>query len=218
MQTITLKKLLLSSAIAAALLPAAGLAQDQNADDENENRNENREQTDPAMALDSVVVSGTPRSGGVSKRDASFSITTASPEDIDDAAPRSTGDLLKIVPGIWVESTGGETGQNIDVRGFPGGSDAPFITFQIDGSPVFPPPTLSFLENSSLIRLDQTIDHVEVLRGGPSPVFSNGQPGATVNIIQKKGGERYEALGRVTVGSEGKQRADFFASGPIVPN
>ncbi|MDT8450231.1 MAG: TonB-dependent receptor [Wenzhouxiangellaceae bacterium] len=215
MQSITLKKLLLSAAIAAVLSPGLALAQDDEDSDSEEQRNENREQTDPYQAVDRIVVSGTPRTSGLRKVEASFSITTATPEDIDDAAPRSTGDLLKIVPGIWVESTGGETGQNIDVRGFPGGSDAPFVTFQIDGSPVFPPPTLSFLENSSLIRLDQTIDHVEVLRGGPSPVFSNGQPGATVNIIQKKGGPDYEALGRVTIGSEGKERFDFFSSGPI---
>lgn len=215
MQSITFRKLMLSAAIAAALSPGLALAQDDEDADSEENRNENREQTDPYEAVDRIVVSGTPRTSGLRKVEASFSITTATPEDIDDAAPRSTGDLLKIVPGIWVESTGGETGQNIDVRGFPGGSDAPFITFQIDGSPVFPPPTLSFLENSSLIRLDQTIDHVEVLRGGPSPVFSNGQPGATVNIIQKKGGPDYEALGRVTIGSEGKERFDFFASGPV---
>lgn len=213
-----LKTSLLAAAIAAALMPGFALAQDEpelDADAEGEGNTEVRERPDLEQTVDRIVVSGTPRSSGLRKLEASFSITTATPEDIDDAAPRSTGDLLKIVPGIWVESTGGQTGQNIDVRGFPGGSDAPFVTFQIDGSPVFPPPTLSFLENSSLIRLDQTIDHVEVLRGGPSPVFSNGQPGATVNIIQKKGGPDYEALARVTIGSEGNQRLDFFSSGPI---
>jgi outer membrane receptor protein involved in Fe transport len=28
---------------------------------------------------------------------------------------------------------------------------------------------------------------MEVLRGGPSPVFGSGQPGVTVNFIQKDG-------------------------------
>ncbi|MFU8876993.1 MAG: TonB-dependent receptor [Wenzhouxiangellaceae bacterium] len=207
MQPNTFRKLLLSAAIGAALVPLPLLAQTATEDDETEQGLESD--------LDRIVVSGAPRAAGLSKRDASFSITTATAEEIDDAAPRSTADLLKIVPGIWVESTGGETGANIDVRGFPGGSDAPFVTFQIDGSPVFPPPTLSFLENSSLIRLDQTIERVEVLRGGPSPVFSNGQPGATINLIQKKGGPEFEGLGRVLIGSEGKQRFDGFVSGPI---
>ncbi|MDT8438088.1 MAG: TonB-dependent receptor [Wenzhouxiangellaceae bacterium] len=208
-----MNRLLLASAISTALAPGLLLAQQNETDGQPATEGEST--NNPSAALDTIVVIGAPRSAGLTKREASFSITTATPEEIDDAAPRSTADLLKIVPGIWVESTGGETGANIDVRGFPGGSDAPFVTFQIDGSPIFPPATLSFLENSSLFRIDQTIERVEVLRGGPSPVFSNGQPGATINMVQKKGGPEAEGLARVTVGSEGKERVDIFASGPI---
>ncbi len=201
------RHLALTAAIAAALLPGAAYAQ---RGGESENEGE-----DFAKVLDSVVVSGSAQSRGLSKRDASFSISTMSPEEIDHAAPRSTADLLKVVPGIWVEPSGGVSGANVDVRGFPGGSDAPFITFQMDGSPIFPPPTLSFLENSTLFRIDETIERVEVLRGGPSPIFGNGQPGATVNIIQKRGGEVHEAVARGTVGSEGLYRFDGFVSGPL---
>ncbi len=117
-----------------------------------------------------------------------------------------------------MEATGGTTGANIDVRGFPGGGDAPFVTVQLDGSPLFPPPTLSFLENSSLFRIDDTIDRVEVLRGGPSPIFSNGQAGATVNFIQKKGGDVNEGSARLTLGDTGLQRFDFYNGGPISGN
>lgn len=165
--------------------------------------------------LDTIVVSGAAQSSGLRKRDASFSITTATPEHIQEAAPKSTADLLKIVPGVWAESAGGNTGANIDVRGFPGGSDAPFITVQLDGSPLFPPPTLSFLENSSLFRLDDTVQRVEVLRGGPSPIFSNGQPGATINFIQNKGGDTPEGSARLTTGSGNLQRFDGYYGGPI---
>lgn len=203
-----IKRLALSVAIATALLPGVALGQQEAGEAQ-------RGEEDFAKALDAVVVSGSAQSRGLSKRDASFSISTMSPEEIDDAAPRSTADLLKVVPGIWVEATGGVSGANIDVRGFPGGSDAPFITFQMDGAPIFPPPTLSFLENSTLFRIDETIERVEVLRGGPSPIFANGQPGATVNIIQKRGSEVYEAVARGTVGSEGLYRFDGFVSGPV---
>lgn len=68
----------------------------------------------------------------------------------------------------------------------PSEGDAPFVTMQLDGSPLFPPPSLSFLENSTLFRVDDTVERMEVLRGGSSPIFSNGQPGLTVNFIQKK--------------------------------
>ena len=39
----------------------------------------------------------------------------------------------------------------------PSEGDAPFFTLQLDGSPIFPPPTLSFLENTTLFRIDDTI-------------------------------------------------------------
>lgn len=201
----------IATAVATALAAMSAQAQE-GSTTERESRNDRENQT---ADVDRIVVSGTPQAGGIRKLDASYSITTATPEEIEDAQPTSTADLLKIVPGLWVESTGGQTGANIDVRGFPGGSDAPFVTFQIDGSPIFPPATLSFLENSSLFRIDQTIDHIEVLRGGPSPVFSNGQPGATVNVIQKRGSEYLEGLARITVGSNGNRRFDGFISGPI---
>ncbi|PPT85871.1 TonB-dependent receptor [Xanthomonas arboricola pv. zantedeschiae] len=168
-----------------------------------------------ATTLDAVIVSGTARFKGLAKRDASFSITTASPEQIQQAVPQSTADLLKIVPGVWAEPSGGGTGANIFVRGMPSEGDAPFVTMQLDGSPLFPPPTLSFLENSTLFRVDDTVERMEVLRGGSSPIFSNGQPGLTVNFIQKKGQDEPEGSVRLTSGNNALRRIDVFNSGPM---
>ncbi|WP_372361005.1 TonB-dependent receptor [Xanthomonas sp. NCPPB 1325] len=168
-----------------------------------------------ATTLDAVIVSGTARFKGLAKRDASFSITTASPEQIQQAVPQSTADLLKIVPGVWAEPSGGGTGANIFVRGMPSEGDAPFVTMQLDGSPLFPPPTLSFLENSTLFRVDDTVERMEVLRGGSSPIFSNGQPGLTVNFIQKKGQDEPEGSVRLTGGNNALRRIDVFNSGPM---
>jgi hypothetical protein len=38
---------------------------------------------------------------------------------IREVQPTSTADLLKIVPGVWVESSGGQAGANVFIRGFP---------------------------------------------------------------------------------------------------
>src|SRR3989442_348329 len=57
-----------------------------------------------ANQLESVVVTGTARHTGQKKLATSFSISTASEEQIKEAAPSSTADLLKIVPGIYVET------------------------------------------------------------------------------------------------------------------
>ena len=168
-----------------------------------------------ATEIQTVVVTGTAAAGGVRKLDAAYSITTANEEQLKSAAPTSTADLLKIVPGIFAEATGGVAGANIAVRGFPSGGDAPYVTIQLNGSPLYPPPTLSFLENSSLFRIDDTVERVEVLRGGPSTVFSNGQPGATVNFITKKGTDTPEGSVRFTTGTGKLRRFDAFYGGKI---
>jgi outer membrane receptor protein involved in Fe transport len=165
--------------------------------------------------LQQVVVTGTASASGTRKIDTSFSITTASEEQLRQAAPTSTADVLKIVPGVYAEATGGQSGANIEVRGFPSGSDSPFVSVQMNGNPIFPVPVLSFFEGSSAFRLDDTIERVEVLRGGPSTIYSVGQPGATMNFIMKKGGDTPEGNLRFTTGTGNLRRVDGVYSGKI---
>lgn len=165
--------------------------------------------------IQQVVVTGTASASGTRKIDTSFSITTANEEQLKQAAPTSTADVLKIVPGVYAESTGGQSGANIEVRGFPSGSDSPFVSIQMNGNPIFPVPVLSFFEGSSAFRLDDTIERVEVLRGGPSTIYSSGQPGATMNFIMKKGGDTPEGNLRFTTGTGNLRRVDGVYSGKI---
>ncbi len=218
----------LSVAIGTVLMPGAAMAADAavaapsqdaatNVDAASARQKEAEQNSKDPTSLEGIVVTGSASSSGVRKLDASYSITTATAVQIEDAAPASTADLLKIVPGVWAESTGGQTGANIFVRGFPGTGDAPYVTMELDGSPLYPVATLSFLENSTLFRLDDTVYRVEALRGGPSPIFSNGQPGITVNFIQRNGMETPEGEGsaRVTVGTEGLYRFDGYYGGKL---
>ena len=172
---------------------------------------------DQAIGPD-IVVTGTADREGIRKLDASYSISSANLEQIREVQPTSTADLLKIVPGVWTETSGGETGANVFIRGFPSTGDAPFLTIEMNGSPIIAPSSLSFLEDSSLFRIDDTIERVEVLRGGPSPIFSNGQPGATANFILKQGTQDPHLSLRATYGTEGQYRGDFVAQGPLDAN
>ncbi len=180
---------------------------------------ENPEQTpdgkEREAATEIIVVSGTPGGAGIRKIDAGFAVTNIGAGDIEKLAPKSTADLFKAIPGVWVESSGGESGANVFVRGFPGGGDAPFLTVSLEGSPIYPAPTLSFLENTQLFRIDDTIEMVEGLRGGPNPVVSNGQPGLTTNFRLKRGGKDTEALARYTVSDYGLNRVDLVLSGEL---
>ncbi|MGN6228444.1 MAG: TonB-dependent receptor [Dyella sp.] len=216
MNTKHLTRLALSAAIAATLMPAFALAQDAAAPASGSTRNaQAKPDASKAKNLDQVVVTGNAATGGLKKIDTSYSVTTATAEQIKMANPKSTADLLKIAPGLWPESTGGQTGANIEIAGFPGGGDAPFNTVQLMGSPLYGMPTLSFFEQTSIFRLDDTVERAEIVLGGPSVVFADGQIGATENFILKTGTDTPSGSIGVTYGNENLRRVDGFYSFPI---
>ncbi|MET4570584.1 outer membrane receptor protein involved in Fe transport [Rhodanobacter soli] len=220
-----MNRLILSAAITGILMSATAMAQDstQAQDTQATTTPATAKKTPPRQAnakttttLQQVVVTGS--ATGVKKIDASYTLTTADAEQIKQANPKSTADLLKIAPGLWPESTGGQTGANIEIAGFPGGGDAPFNTVQMMGSPLYGMPTLSFFEQTTIFRLDDTIERVEILQGGPSVVFADGQIGATENFILKQGTEVPSGSIGVTYGSENLKRVDGFYGFQLAPN
>ena len=189
--------------LAAIAIPATGLAQEQDQDDAE------------STGLETIVVTGVASSEGVKKLEASYNIVTANAEEIRRSNPKSTADLLKISPGMWPESTGGQTGANIEIAGFPGGGDAPYYTTLLMGSPLYGMPTLSFFETTSIFRLDETVKSVEILQGGPSVVFAGGQMGATSNFLLRTGGDTPEGSLGLMYGDENLWRVDGFAGFPL---
>jgi iron complex outermembrane receptor protein len=175
----------------------------------------------PAMAqeaeaeLEEIVVIGTAGGTGTARQEASFAITTIQSEDIERIAPQSTADLFKSIPGVWVESSGGVAGANIDVRGLPGGGDAPFVTLAINGSPLYGTEMLSFFEQSSIFRIDETVATVEGLRGGPNAVFGKGEPGLTVNFNLREGSEETQGRVKYSTSDYDLQRLDAWMSGEL---
>ena len=173
------------------------------------------EEPSEADSAEKIIVTGTYSGRAIAKEKASFAISSFDAESIKKLGPKSTADLFKAIPGVWSESSGGVAGANVFVRGFPGGGDAPFLTVHLQGAPIFQPPTLSFLENSTLFRIDETVEFMEALRGGPNPVISNGQPGLTTNFILKEGSERTEGLVKYSTSDYGLKRVDVLMSGSL---
>ena len=163
--------------------------------------------------LDEVVVTATAQA--TRKLDASFQVTTASLEEIHNVDPSSSADLLKIVPSVWAESGGGAAGPNIELAGYPGGSGAPYVTYSINGSPIYPSHNLSFLDDSSMFRLDDTVERAEMVLGGPGVLYSDGQLGLTANFILREGSEVEHGDLGITYGSEGMYRIDGFYGGSL---
>lgn len=197
----------LAAAVAGILYCASGTAHAQN--------QATPAQTPDANSLSEIVVTASAYAGGVKMLDASYNIVSADASQIKMANPVSTADLLKISPGIWPESSGGETGANIEIAGVPGGGDAPYFTNMIEGSPLYGMPSLSFMDSSSFLRLDDTIQRVEVVQFGPGAIFGPGQMGATANFILRRGTDKPTGSVGLTYGSEGRERVDAFYGGKI---
>jgi hypothetical protein len=166
--------------------------------------------------LQEVVVTAN-AAQGVRKLDASYNIVSVSADDLKNANPASTAEAFKLSPGIWPEASGGQTGVNIDLAGFPnGGGDSPYFTTMIQGSPLYGSANLSFMDSSSLVRLDDTVERMEIVQGGTSAIFSSGQAGATANFLLKTGSDKPEGSVGFTYGSEGSERVDAFVSGKLM--
>ncbi len=170
----------LVTALWLALLPAAAVAQTQTS----ASTNPAPGQEAPAAAkkavnLDQMVVTASP--AALSKMSSSISVSSLEADQILDSGALSAADILRDVPGIRAESSGGDGNANVSVRGLPvasGGSK--FAQFQIDGMPVLEFGDTSFATPDTFLRPDFNIDHVEVVRGGSSSVFASNAPGAAM--------------------------------------
>lgn len=161
-----------------------------------------------SQGLQEVVVTATALR--TTQLNASYNVVTADYSLIKQSNPLSAADLLKIAPGIWPESSGGQTGANIEVAGYPSGGDSPFFTNMIEGMPLYGTSSLAYMDSSSLFRLDDTIQRVEIVQGGPSAIFSSGQFGGTANYILKNGKTSPGGRVSVTYGNEGLWRLDAY--------
>ncbi len=166
---------------------------------------------DDALMLSDVVVTGTrtPRP----KIESSVAISTLGPRNIEQAAPRSTTEMLRYIPGFTrVESSGGEVNQNISMRGILG---VEYVMFMEDGMPVFPTMHTFFMNADNLFRPDENIATVEVVRGGSSALFGSNTPGAIINFINKTGGPELGGTAKISAATQGLARYDFNLNGPL---
>ena len=139
-----------------------------------------------AESLDEIVVTGVvnPKS----KIESSISVSTVNIKQIEQATPRSAGELFRIIPGIRAESSGGEGNANFNVRGVPvssGGSR--YLQLQEDGLPIMLFGDTSFGNADNFLRIDSNIGRVEAIRGGSASTQTSNGPAGIINMISKTG-------------------------------
>src|SRR5262245_53161358 len=161
--------------------------------------------------LDEVVVTGTARERR--KFEAPFAVSTLSERQIETLAPLNTVDLYGKLPGFGAEPSGGEAGNNVNVRGLPS-SNFLFVSLLEDGLPIFQEQQEAFLNADELVRNDVMVDHVEAVRGGTSSIYTTNAPGATVNTVTRRGTSEPTGALRATWGDFQLYRVDGQWSGP----
>lgn len=165
-------------------------------------------------SMDVVVVTGVAGAGGRSKVKTSYSITTISEETMRMQAPTSVTDAMKSVPGLWVESSGGDASGNIRARGIPtAGFQA--VNMLEDGVPVQHDPYPNSMTVDQVFRLDETIERIEVVRGGPASTFYSSAPAAAINFIPRAVGDSESGLVKYSIGENHQNRVDFWYGRPL---
>ena len=197
--------LALSAALSAFTTPA--FAQDAATQDEDP----------PAIDASEIVVTAVAR--GQNVLDSSVSVSSLNSEAIVDLAPRSSAELIRQIPGIRSESSGGEGNANIAVRGLPVASGgAKFLQLQEDGLPILEFGDITFGNADIFLRTDYSVARVEAVRGGSASTFASNSPGGVVNFISKTGTREGGSLG-LTAGLDYREfRADFDYGGSIDAN
>jgi outer membrane receptor protein involved in Fe transport len=168
------------------------------------------------LKLDSIVVTGS--AVAAPKMRQSVSVSTLDGEQIVRSGAVSTAEVLRSVPGVRSESSGGESNANVTVRGVPisaGGSR--YVQFQEDGLPVLQFGDLQFATPDTFMRGDGALDRLEVIRGGSASTLATNAPGGIVNFISKTGTEAGGSIS-LTKGLDYDQtRYDFDLGGRLAP-
>ncbi len=175
--------------------------------------------TEDEAAQDIVVT------GSLTKRaPASVSVSTVSQETLVQTVPVSAADLLRNVPGVFVNSALGEVRNVVYSRGISANSaDAAsgyyYVSLQEDGLPVTNV-TLTNYSPDFFLRQDAGLGRLEALRGGTAVVTGPNAPGGIFNYISKTGksDSGLELRGRFGLEGDGRNpfyRGDFVAGGQI---
>ncbi|TVZ15986.1 TonB-dependent receptor domain-containing protein [Maribacter sp. MAR_2009_72] len=175
--------------------------------------------SEDATQLDDVVVTGV--FDARSKMEASVAITTIGAKQLARVAPTSSADLLKNIPGVFVNQARGEIWNSVYSRGLSANSidninGYRYVSLQEDGLPV----TNVELYPDLFLRADAMTARVEAVRGGTASILGANAPGGIFNYVSKTGGNEFAGEVRAKYGLEGNgknpyYRADFNIGGPM---
>jgi vitamin B12 transporter len=159
-------------------------------------------------ASEDVIVTGTRLAG--EQAGANATVLTAS--QIQARQPGSIVDLLRDLPDVFVQQSGGRGGV---VSLFTRGAKPNFTLVLLDGVKANDPTnTRGGSYDFSTLNLND-IDRIEFVRGPASAVYGSDAVGGVLNIITAKGGATPRAQLSAEGGSDGGVRINGHVGGPV---
>jgi outer membrane receptor protein involved in Fe transport len=174
--------------------------------------------TSDLLEMEEAVVTGSFQER--TKLESSSAITTLNAAKIEQQNAESISDLMKAVPGLWVESSGGQGGNNVFARGLPSAGKLTFLELNYNGLPVLELNDLDFGNTDQFFRSDKSIRTMESVRGGTASIFAASAPAGIMNFRSKTGGEELAGTIKIEGGTAantrpGRLRTDFNVGGPM---
>lgn len=150
------------------------------------------------------------------KMQQSLSSSTLDAQQMIETGPTNAAEVLRAIPGVRSESSGGEGNANITVRGLPisaGGSR--YVQIQEDGLPLLQFGDIAFATADQFLRVDSGLEKLEVVRGGSASTLATNTPGGVINFISQTGNNAGGAFG-ISKGIDFSQtRYDFNYGQPL---
>ena len=115
--------------------------------------------------------------------DVNMSVSVITADDIAHSEARTIGDLLKDVPGVQINSDGGQGMKRAQIRG----EDSFRTLVMIDGQKIAEHKSMS---GSPMLIDPSMVERIEVIKGPASVLYGSDAIGGAINIITKKGGDK----------------------------
>jgi outer membrane receptor protein involved in Fe transport len=140
--------------------------------------------------------------------DLPVSVTVLDREQITTAPAYATDDILRNVPSLNMPLSSSivqhPTGNLVGIRGL----GAPRVLFLLDGIPINDP-FFGYVQFNKIVK--ETIDRIEVVRGGSASLWGNYAMGGVVNIVTQPT-EARAANAEVLYGSDSTVRTNVYGS------
>jgi outer membrane receptor protein involved in Fe transport len=169
------------------------------------------------LNLDKIVVTGSAKK--ISKMKSSVSISTMNAEQVQASGATNAAEVLRSIPGIRSESSGGEGNANMTVRGLPiSAGGARYIQMQEDGLPILQFGDIAFATPDMFMRIDNSLKSLEVVRGGSGSTLATNSPGGLINFINNTGEVKGGKIGLTAGLNFNEWRTDLSYGGPLDDN